>query len=103
MATQEPTYLMETADGMLVRVPASKLAQFDPEDTTVQTRHRKMAEAIVDRLMSQYRRHAVVAILIVAAIITPTTDVFTLFVVALPIYLLYELSIQIVRITKRNK
>ena len=58
---------------------------------------------LTNSLMSQYRRHAVVAILIVAAIITPTTDVFTLFVVALPIYLLYELSIQIVRITKRNK
>lgn len=58
---------------------------------------------ITDRLMSTYRRHAIVAILVVAAIITPTTDVFTLFVVALPIYLLYELSIQIVRITKRNK
>jgi sec-independent protein translocase protein TatC len=54
---------------------------------------------INSRMMSQFRRHAVVAILIVAAIITPTTDVFTLFVVALPIYLLYELSIQIVRIT----
>jgi len=54
---------------------------------------------ITHRMMSAYRRHAVVAILIVAAIITPTTDVFTLFVVALPIYLLYELSIQIVRIT----
>ena len=53
-------------------------------------------------IMTQFRRHAIVAILIVAAIITPTTDVFTLFVVALPIYLLYELSIQIVRITKRN-
>ena len=58
---------------------------------------------ITDRMMSTYRRHAVVAILVVAAIITPTTDVFTLFVVALPIYLLYELSIQIVRITKLNK
>jgi sec-independent protein translocase protein TatC len=58
---------------------------------------------LTSSLMSQYRRHAIVAILIVAAIITPTTDVFTLFVVALPIYLLYELSIQIVRITKRNK
>ena len=54
-------------------------------------------------MMAEYRRHAVVAILIVAAIITPTTDVFTLFVVALPIYLLYEVSIQIVRLTKRNK
>ena len=58
---------------------------------------------ITNRMMAEYRRHAVVVILIVAAIITPTTDVFTLFVVALPIYLLYELSIQIVRITKRNK
>ena len=58
---------------------------------------------ITDRMMSTYRRHAVVAILVVAAIITPTTDVFTLFVVALPIYLLYELSIQIVRIIKLNK
>ena len=58
---------------------------------------------INNRMMSKYRRHAIVAILIVAAIITPTTDMFTLFVVALPIYLLYELSIQIVRITKQNR
>ena len=50
------------------------------------------------RLMKQYRRHAVVAILIVAAIITPTTDVFTLLIVSLPIWLLYEVSIWIVRI-----
>lgn len=49
------------------------------------------------KMMRQYRRHAVVAILIVAAIITPTTDVFTLMVVSLPIWLLYEVSILIVR------
>ncbi len=53
-------------------------------------------------LMAQYRRHALVAILIVAAIITPTTDAFTLFVVAVPIYLLYELSILIVRIITKQ-
>ena len=57
---------------------------------------------LTDQWMSDYRRHAIVAILVVAAIITPTTDVFTLFVVALPIYLLYEVSIWIVRITKQN-
>ena len=57
---------------------------------------------LTDQWMNDYRRHAVVAILVVAAIITPTTDVFTLFVVALPIYLLYEVSIWIVRITKQN-
>lgn len=49
--------------------------------------------------MTRYRRHAIVAILIVAAIITPTADAFTLFVVSLPIWLLYEASIHIVRIT----
>ena len=49
------------------------------------------------RMMGQWRKHAIVAILIVAAIITPTTDAFTLFVVALPIWLLYELSILIVK------
>jgi len=52
------------------------------------------------QMMSSMRRHAVVAILIVAAMITPTTDAFTLFVVALPIWLLYEMSIWIVRITQ---
>ena len=58
---------------------------------------------LTDHFMAEYRRYAMVAILVVAAIITPTTDVFTLFVVALPIYLLYEVSIQIVKITKLNK
>jgi sec-independent protein translocase protein TatC len=49
-------------------------------------------------LMTRYRKHAVVAILVVAAIITPTTDAFTLLVVALPIWLLYEVSILIVKL-----
>lgn len=39
-----------------------------------------------------YRRHAVVSLLVLAAIITPTGDPFTLMVVFLPIYLLYEVS-----------
>ena len=49
------------------------------------------------QMMRAMRRHAVVAILVIAAIITPTTDAFTLFIVALPIWLLYELSILIVK------
>lgn len=48
------------------------------------------------QLMQSYRRHAVVAILVIAAFITPTTDAVTLFIVALPVYLLYELSIFVV-------
>jgi sec-independent protein translocase protein TatC len=47
--------------------------------------------------MTRYRRHAIVAILIVAAIITPTADILTLVIVSLPIWLLYETSIVLVR------
>ena len=44
-----------------------------------------------------YRRHAIVALLILAAIITPTGDPFTLFVVFAPIYLLWEFSAFLVK------
>ena len=47
--------------------------------------------------MQQYRRHAFVIILIIAAIITPTSDAFTLAIVSLPMYILYELSILLVK------
>ena len=48
-------------------------------------------------MMRTWRKHAIVAILVIAAIITPTTDAFTLFIVALPIWLLYEASIFLVK------
>lgn len=51
--------------------------------------------------MRRVRRHAIVAILIVAAVITPTSDVFTLLLVALPMCLLYEASIFIVGWSRR--
>lgn len=47
--------------------------------------------------MRRYRKHAVVIILLLAAIITPTSDIFTLLLVAVPMWLLYELSIWIVK------
>ena len=53
--------------------------------------------------MKKYRKHAIVAILVVAAIITPTSDVFTLLAVSLPMYLLYEGSIILVGITERKR
>ena len=49
--------------------------------------------------MNRYRRHAIVVILIVAAIITPTSDIFTLLMVSLPMWLLYEVSVCIVRVS----
>lgn len=47
--------------------------------------------------MKKYRRHAIVVILILGAVITPTGDPFTLALVSVPIYLLWELSILIVK------
>lgn len=43
-----------------------------------------------------YRRHAIVVLLIVAAIITPTGDPFTLLLVFIPIYALWEASARLV-------
>lgn len=48
-------------------------------------------------LMRKYRKQSIVAILFIAAIITPTSDVFTLLVVSLPMYLLFEFSILLVK------
>lgn len=55
--------------------------------------------------LRKYRRHAIVLVLIVAAIITPTTDIFTLLLVSVPIYALYEISIGIVKraVNQREK
>lgn len=45
----------------------------------------------------RYRRHAIVGLMIVAALITPTGDPFTLFAVFLPIYALWEFSASLVK------
>lgn len=53
--------------------------------------------------MSRFRRHAIVVILIIAAIITPTSDIFTLLLVAMPVWILYEISIFVVAATNKKK
>ncbi len=53
---------------------------------------------IVNRaLLVKGRRYAVVGLLVLSAIITPSGDPFTLAVVFVPLYLLYELSVCVVR------
>lgn len=46
-------------------------------------------------LLSKYRRHAFIIVMMVAAIITPP-DLMTLILVSIPLYLLYEISIRVV-------
>jgi sec-independent protein translocase protein TatC len=43
--------------------------------------------------LSRYRRHAIVACVVVAAFITPTSDPTTLMALSIPLYLLYEASV----------
>ena len=45
--------------------------------------------------LRQYRRHAVCAVVVLAALITPSGDPFSLLVVTIPLYMLYEFSILI--------
>jgi len=52
---------------------------------------------IYKHTLKKYRRHAFVVLLIIAAIITPTGDPFTLMAVGLPLYGLYEVSIWMCR------
>lgn len=51
---------------------------------------------ITRRFFTRYRRHAIVALVVIAAIITPTGDPLTLFTVFIPVYLLWELSAYLV-------
>jgi len=53
--------------------------------------------------MRHYRRHAILAILIVAAVVTPTTDPITMTVFSLPMIVLYEISIFIAAAAKRKR
>ena len=47
--------------------------------------------------MRKFRREALIGIIVVSAIITPTSDAFTLLLVSVPIYLLYEVSILVTK------
>ncbi|OWP64269.1 twin-arginine translocase subunit TatC [Hymenobacter amundsenii] len=60
------------------------------------------AGLITPEIMRVYRKHAIVVVLIVAAIITPP-EVTSQIIVTIPIILLYELSINIARVVARNR
>ena len=58
---------------------------------------------VTGKFLRKYRRHAFVIIIIAAAIITPSTDPFSLTIVTLPLYLLFEASILIAsRVNKKQ-
>ncbi len=50
---------------------------------------------ITSEMLSRYRKHSFIVIMLVAAIITPP-DLMTLILVTIPLYLLYEISIRVI-------
>jgi sec-independent protein translocase protein TatC len=53
--------------------------------------------------MSKYRRYAIVVILLIAGILTPSPDMASQIMMAIPLYGLYELSIIVARRVEKNK
>lgn len=53
--------------------------------------------------MKKYRRHAIVVVLIIAGIITPGPDVTSQVLLALPLFLLYEISIIISKFSQKKR
>ena len=53
--------------------------------------------------MRKYRKHSIVIILVVAAFLTPGTDPVSQIVLAVPLVLLYEISIFISKLSQRKK
>ena len=53
--------------------------------------------------MRKYRKHAMIVNLIIAAVITPSPDVTSQMLVAVPLFLLYEISIFVSAAVERNK
>lgn len=59
-------------------------------------------DLITTKFMKEYRKHAFVVILSIAAIITPA-DLLSMFIASIPLLLLYEFSIYIVHWVQKNK
>lgn len=56
---------------------------------------------ITSSILSAYRKHAFLVIMLVAAVVTPP-DLLTLVLVSIPLYMLYEASIRVVRWTEKH-
>ncbi|MDJ0306637.1 twin-arginine translocase subunit TatC [Dehalobacter sp.] len=55
------------------------------------------------KILAQKRRWAILAIVILTAVVSPTPDLFTQFLMAGPMYFLYEISIWLGYLVARNK
>ncbi|QEM06281.1 twin-arginine translocase subunit TatC [Mucilaginibacter rubeus] len=55
------------------------------------------------KFMKETRRYAIVVILVIAAVVTPTPDMLTMTVVSIPLFVLYEVSIVVAGLVEKRK
>ena len=53
--------------------------------------------------LSHYRKHSYIAMLVIDAIVTPTTDAFSMIVIAIPLIVLYEITIIVSKMASRKE
>jgi sec-independent protein translocase protein TatC len=58
---------------------------------------------LTPKVLVKYRKYAIVAIVIVASILTPSPDPFSTIIVAVPMLVLYEVGILVARVVYRKK
>jgi len=58
---------------------------------------------VTPAFLRKYRKHSMVVILIIAAVITPSPDITSQILVAVPLFLLYEIGIWVSGIVLKNK
>jgi len=61
----------------------------------------EIAGALSPKTLASWRRWAIVGIVVVAGVVTPSSDPFSMMALAVPLYIFYELSILIGRIVRR--
>ncbi len=61
----------------------------------------ELAGVLTPRQLSSWRRWAIIGIVVLAGVITPSSDPFSMLAMAVPLYVFYELSIVIGKIVRR--
>jgi len=61
----------------------------------------EVAGVLSPKKLSSWRRWAIVLIVVVAGVVTPSSDPFSMMAMAVPLYIFYELSIVVGKIVRR--
>jgi sec-independent protein translocase protein TatC len=61
----------------------------------------ELAGVLTPQQLSSWRRWAIIGIVVLAGVITPSSDPFSMLAMAVPLYIFYELSIVVGRIVRR--